>query len=164
MSSSWTSSSPLVPCLIFSWNVGYCTCVLSTSCVILVREEDMAVGTTSKFVISTPSLCPFIRATRILSCVDAKLTIVLQCGQTFENHFGALCIDMCLCALRRDLLAKVLNWRWAQPLDFPSFGWQVSCCHRHRIFGYRIFVHFGTHRLDSHDSFERASCRRPPSE
>ena len=48
-----------------------CTCVLSTSCVILVREEHWAVGATSKFVLFTLSVCPIARANGILSCVDA---------------------------------------------------------------------------------------------
>ena len=84
-------------------------------------REKKTVGATSEFVIVTLKLCPFIRATGILLCVDAavqfffffqnlaNLTVVLQCGPTFENHFGALHEVVYPCALRRDLLANVLK-------------------------------------------------------
>ena len=103
------------------------------------RDEDWAVGATSKFAIFTLSVCPFIR-TGILSCVDAVVQVFKNLARlTFE--LGALYKAVCLCALRRDLLAndlkclvsvscgKQLVERWVlQPLDFPAFGWQASCC------------------------------------
>ena len=156
-----------------------CTCVLGPSCVISGRDDDWAVGAVSRFVIFTLSVWPFIRATDTMFCVIAvvhffkkkknlaNLTVVLHCCLTFEDHVGALCTPGCLCDLRRGLHANVLKCSACASCDKQlvetgsSDPWMfllldgrrlvaIVLERRHGIFGDRIFVHFGTHRFDSH--------------
>ena len=151
VSSNWTPSSPVVTCLIFSWKMGF-RCYLrffcySTSKVFMRdcvgREEDWAVGATSKFVgFADAELVPVHQGHWDLSCGDAVVhfckilptsTVVLQCGQAPSlNHFGALAKGA-PCQPWPQVLrtlspaaSNLLKVEMSPPtLDFPAF-WMAS--------------------------------------
>ena len=100
----------------------------------LHREKQTEQSEQLRFACFTLSMCPLIKATGVLSNVAvvvqfflnlANLTVVLQCGQAAENHFGVCCKGVCLCALRtpcrRPHVPRLVS------LDVHAFGWKLTC-------------------------------------